>query len=305
MAAPQNAPKIGGTWLYKQGELVLGPLSGEQVVLKLFDGEIDGATLISRMGDNNFVKLSGVGAFKVELAKAEAKHRVAAQAAAERAAAAKTRNAKLAAVGAAGVVAAVVVGYFGYQAAVHGGGADGDFDGITIEPPTIALARARPWSGEELVEYPGARAPAGGNAATRRPAPAAPTAKAPAAAAKAPAPASPSRPAASGRMVADADGLATAEFDQEAINAVVAKHKSGLLPCLKEDAKDRGLSGKVPIEFVIGNDGRVAKLWVDHPNGKGPLHDCLLRELQKWPFKAYPGERATVGLSFNIAARPG
>jgi hypothetical protein len=52
---------------------------------------------------------------------------------------------------------------------------------------------------------------------------------------------------------------------------------------------------------VVGNDGKVVKLWVDHPKySEGPLSQCLLRELQKWPFKPYPGEQATVSLSFTI-----
>ena len=54
-------------------------------------------------------------------------------------------------------------------------------------------------------------------------------------------------------------------------------------------------------EFVVGNDGRVTKLWVDHPTYKtGPLADCLLKELQKWPFHPYAGQQAVVGLSFRI-----
>ncbi len=45
----------------------------------------------------------------------------------------------------------------------------------------------------------------------------------------------------------------------------------------------------------------MARLWVDHPEFKeGSLKECLFRELQKWPFKPYEGERATVGLSFKI-----
>jgi hypothetical protein len=48
----------------------------------------------------------------------------------------------------------------------------------------------------------------------------------------------------------------------------------------------------------------VSKLWVDNPQfKKGPLYECLFTELQKWPFRAYEGERATVGLSFTIGKR--
>ena len=69
----------------------------------------------------------------------------------------------------------------------------------------------------------------------------------------------------------------------------------------EEVRKRPGLSAKIPIEFVIGNDGRVTKLWIDHPMFKeGSLPECLLRELQKWSFKSYPGEQATVGFSFKV-----
>jgi len=87
-----------------------------------------------------------------------------------------------------------------------------------------------------------------------------------------------------------------------AINSVVASRQKSLYPCVAGEAgKHPGLSTKIPIEFVIGNDGRVAKVWVDHSLFKdGPLAECLLKELQKWPFKAYEGERATVGLSFRV-----
>ena len=32
----------------------------------------------------------------------------------------------------------------------------------------------------------------------------------------------------------------------------------------------------------------------------GTLPECLLKELQRWPFKPYQGEQATVGLQFKI-----
>ncbi len=48
----------------------------------------------------------------------------------------------------------------------------------------------------------------------------------------------------------------------------------------------------------------MSKLWIDNPTYKtGPMADCLLRELQKWPFKSYEGEQATVSLSFTIGKR--
>ncbi|MBM4379713.1 MAG: AgmX/PglI C-terminal domain-containing protein [Deltaproteobacteria bacterium] len=100
----------------------------------------------------------------------------------------------------------------------------------------------------------------------------------------------------------DSDGLQTGQFDRNSINLVVSAHKKTLHGCLVAEAERRpGLSAKIPIEFVIGNDGKVNKVWVDHPSFQGgPLPECLLRELRKWPFKPYPGEQATVSLSFRI-----
>ncbi|MEN9799790.1 MAG: hypothetical protein RL653_3487, partial [Pseudomonadota bacterium] len=100
----------------------------------------------------------------------------------------------------------------------------------------------------------------------------------------------------------DSDGLQTGQFDRNSINLVVAAHKKTLHSCLVVEAEKRpGLVAKIPIEFVIGNDGRVARVWVDHPSFQsGSLPDCLLRELKKWPFKPYPGEQATVSLAFKI-----
>ena len=91
-----------------------------------------------------------------------------------------------------------------------------------------------------------------------------------------------------------------AKFDQGTINTVVKAHQRTLFPCLAQINKP-GVMQKIPIEFVIGNNGHVNKVWVDHPDYKtGALPECLLKELQKWPFKNYEGEQATVSLSFNI-----
>ena len=61
---------------------------------------------------------------------------------------------------------------------------------------------------------------------------------------------------------------------------------------------------KIPIEFSIGGNGRVTKVWVDHPEYKnGPLPECLLTQLQKWPFKTHDGENVNVSLSFTVGTK--
>jgi hypothetical protein len=57
----------------------------------------------------------------------------------------------------------------------------------------------------------------------------------------------------------------------------------------------------VPVEFAVGNDGRVAQLWIDEPRFReGPLRDCLARALEAWRFDPFPGQRPTVSLAFGI-----
>jgi len=277
----------GGEWLFRQGELVLGPVPAHRIVDKLFSGEITGSTEISLLGDGHFMRLSEVDFFKLHLAKAEAKLRVDVVAQEARARSTRRRNIRI------GIVAAVSLVFAGGAAvlarylAIHKPWKNADelaFANISVEPPTITLAQVR-GSREELVDYPGK----GGTRMVRKPLEK-----------------TADRPR-SGRAGAkmgeeEPDGLQTAQFDRDGINSVVAARQRSLYPCLAEEVRKRpGFAAKIPIEFVIGNDGRVSKLWIDHPAFKeGPLPDCLLRELQKWPFKPYPGEQATVGLSFKV-----
>lgn len=303
MTAPKNvAPGVGGTWLYKQGELVLGPLPGEQLVAKLYDGELDGRTLVTRKGENQFLPIASQPAFKLELAKAEAKQRVDAAARAEQAERAKKRTLVITSVAVATLIVGSAGAYLGIKGAVHSGGAEEDDFGISISMPKIGLARAG--AGEELLEYPGGpKNPSRPSGSATSSTPSRPKPAAPETGAKAPPKPSGAVAAKAPKTHTEADGLEMAEFDREAINAVVASQKKTLIPCLQAEAR-KGLTGTVPIEFVIGNDGRVSKVWIDHPQGKsGSLPECMLSALKRWPFKPYPGEQATVGLSFNIGGK--
>jgi len=274
---------------------VLGPVTDAQLVEKLYAGELTGATEVAPLGERTFRRLGDLEAFRIHVAKAEAKARV--DAAERTAREAKRRRWLL--LGGAGLALTLVLAGVSWRvarhAAVHGGFGAGEgeegFEDISVEPPTITLARARR-PAEELVEYPDPRrpsAPSGARTASR----------------------TPERKAAGPRAMtaegADADGMQTAVVDQEGINRVVKAHQRALYPCLREEAQRRpGVAIRVPIEFVVGSEGRVTKLWVDNPTLKqGPLYDCFLRELQKWPFQPSPGDGASVALSFNIAGRPG
>ncbi|MFL5344722.1 MAG: AgmX/PglI C-terminal domain-containing protein [Hyalangium sp.] len=292
-------------WLFRQGDLVLGPLSGQQLVEKLYTGEMTADTLIAPPGARAFARMGDVEDFKVHVARAQAKARVDAEVRAERE---RTLRKRLILGGISlAVTAALAIGAWqaARWAAVHGTGSEEDeFAGITVDLPTITLAQARR-DDQDLIAYP-TNSPRPEKTPTEpRPKPAAtPSTTTPSTSAAAVASKTEKKPAAS--ATADPDGLQVAtEFDQGAINKVVKNNQKTLFRCLKEEAERQpGLFAKVPIEFVIGNDGKVSKLYVDNPQyKKGPLYDCLLTELQKWPFKAYNGERASVGLAFTVGKK--
>lgn len=279
----------GGNWLFRHGELVLGPVPAHQIIEKLYSGELEGSSEISLLGDGHFMRLSEVEFFKLHLAKAEAKLRVDAAAQAERVKSKRKRNFGLGIVALLAVLLASGAAAVARYLAIHNPWKSVDelaFADISVEPPIIALAQAR--ANEDLVDYP----TRGGSRTQRRAGERADRTR-----------------SASGRVDRgsrgedeEPDGLKTGQFDRDSINAVVALRQKTLYSCLNEEVRKRpGLTAKIPIEFVIGNDGRVNKLWVDHPMFKeGSLQECLFRELQKWSFKSYPGEQATVGFSFKI-----
>jgi hypothetical protein len=94
-------------------------------------------------------------------------------------------------------------------------------------------------------------------------------------------------------------------WDPSHIEAVVAREQRTLAPCVRAEA-DRapGWSGEIPIEFAIGNDGRVAQLWIDgERRSSAELRSCLTAALGRWSFRPFPGERPVVSLSFRVGAR--
>lgn len=301
LAAQELDPDLSEQqWLFRQGDLVLGPMTGQQLVEKLFTGEMTGDTLIAPPGERDFVRIADVDIFKVHVARAIAKARVDADVRAERQLTMRRRM--IVGVVGAAVTVALAVGAWQVArwAAVHGpGGEEDEYAGISVDLPTIAVAQARK-DDQELFAYPSSspRPPDKVASAETKPKPSgtpntSPTVPAAAVATKKPA----------GSVSTEPDGLQmSTEFDQASINKVVSSNQKTLFRCLKEEAARRpGFAAKIPIEFVIGNDGRVSKLWVDHPQLKqGPLYECFLGELKKWPFKPYKGELASVNLSFKV-----
>lgn len=276
------------TWLFRQGDLILGPVPTKLLVDKLFTGEVNGLTEVQMMGSGIFRKLRDVPELKVHLAKAEAKQRVDAHAEEH----AKTRSKRLVTV--IGVVTGILmvtgiaVAFLGSYLAVHGSTSTADelaWGDITIDAPTVTRAQRN--ADDELVEYTGTG---------RKPPPRTPVGNTPTL------PANPGTP--KPKMgTADSDGMAMGEVDQDAINSVIAKFKPTLIPCIKEVAKPGMPPTQIPIQFTVNESGKVSKVWVDNPDFKsGPLPECLMRELAKWPFKAQ-GTSASVGFAFNIGKK--
>ncbi|MCY0995650.1 AgmX/PglI C-terminal domain-containing protein [Myxococcus sp. MISCRS1] len=304
MAAGQElAADVDGQWLFRHGDLVLGPVSGSVIVEKLKTGELTPESPLALAGERDFHPMREVEPFKVHVALSEARARVDAAVLVER----EKNHKRVLVLGGVAAGLALVLGtvgiYVARNAAVHGWFGEDEFEGIEMEAPVIRVAQARQ-DDEELFDYPTQGAVKPGTPAGTKPTGASTSKPTAVASASRTDDRRPPRPA--GSVGTDPDGMEVAQqFDQSAINRVVAGNKSTLFKCFKEEAeRSPGLAAKIPLEFVIGNDGKVNKLWVDNPQfKKGPLYECLLTELQKWPFRAYEGERATVGLSFNIGKR--
>ena len=307
-------------WLFRQGDLVLGPVTGQQLVDKLYAGALAGDTEVSSTGSTGFRKLKDVEGFQLHVLQAAIRLRVEAEA--RQARARRTQRRLVSA--SVGLVLLAVLGlgawYLSRYLKVYLAGSAADQElSIQVDPPVITPARRS--LPEELFEYPGEkRAPVK-------------TAEAPSdrddradgkgdgkadgkgdgkgdgktpekVASLGPKERPGKRP--TGRVSTDADGLATeVNYDLGAINRVVKSNQASLHKCFKEESERRpGFAAKVPLEFTIGNDGRVAQLWIDNPQlKKGALFECLFTELKKWPFKAYTGERATVNLAFTIGKK--
>ncbi|MFO0597422.1 MAG: AgmX/PglI C-terminal domain-containing protein [Myxococcaceae bacterium] len=283
-------------WLFREGDLILGPVPAQKIIDKLYAGELLPQSEVQLMGSGRFQKVGEVPDFKVHVAKAEAKKRIDAQAAAHHTDV-RQKTVKAIAIG-VGVLATIgiVVAVIGSYLAVHtptGKTAEelawGD---ITIDAPTISKAKRR--DDDELVDYNGSgkKTPANPSNPTT---PSNPIAKNPT---------TPKNPTTSPNNPknTDPDGLQMGEVDEAGINTVVAKNKATLIPCIKTVAKP-GVFMKIPIEFSIAEAGKVSRVWVDNTDLKGSgLEECLLKELQKWPFKpAHAGN--SVNLSFNVGKK--
>lgn len=277
----------GGEWLFRRDGQVFGPVDSRALVAMLYRGEIDGGTAISS-GDGGWAPLGETPLFVVHVKKAEAGLRVEREVTGARALRARKHRARLVLLGLAALV--LVGGAVGGALYVAAGKASDtspllqDF-GAGIRIASAARVGVSQRADADEFEVPADGPPSPGAQPQRRRAKTAPAA----------AGAAPSGSVDGGELVA-------AQFDPKRIQAVVGREQRTLAPCFRAEAeRSPEFRGDVPIEFAIGNDGKVAQLWIDEPRFKeGPLRACLQKALAGWRFEPFPGQRPTVSLAFGI-----
>ncbi len=279
----------GGEWLFRRQGQVFGPLSSVDLARLLYRGEIDASTPISS-GDGRWVPVGQVGPFLVHARRAAAALRVEREVTGARALARRRSRAKTVALTLAIIL--LVVGAVGGAIVLGRRSADTsqleDFgSGIRIASVARVGVSHRATT-EDEIEVP-IGGGAGGKASAQRSTRGVAAPPAPGAA--------PSGAVAGGDLV-------MAQVDARKIQAVVAREQRTLAECFKEEARrSPDFQGDVPIEFAIGNAGRVIELWIDEPRFKhGALRDCLLRQFRSsnWQFERFPGQRPTVQLAFHV-----
>ncbi|MFO0580952.1 MAG: AgmX/PglI C-terminal domain-containing protein [Anaeromyxobacter sp.] len=302
--ADLDDPKLaGGEWLFRKGGEVYGPVDGRRVAELLYAGELDAGTPVSKDDGERWALVSEVPAFVVHAKKAQKKLEIEREITSARALAERRGRLRLAALGAVGLVAiaGAGVGAWVMTRPSAGSGLLEDFgEGIRIvSAAKVGVSRRAAAAGDE-VEVALEPLPATGGPGQPRPArrdrPSQP------ADAGAPPRAPAGRPAGATGTAQGEDLVLEARFDASAIQAGVARQQRTLVPCFREQAaRDPEYRGQVPLEFTIGNDGRIAALWIDEPRFRtGPLRDCVQKALGGWKFDPFPGQRPTVQLAFGV-----
>jgi hypothetical protein len=275
-------------WLFKDGAQIYGPVPETKLVELLLEGRVRGDTLVAGE-DGAWRALADVPGFLVHLRKAEARARVEA----EVTGAARIARRRTALQGSALVIAILLL------VALVGTGAfllatrrwerrnallDDLGDGIAVSSARVG-GGARATAGDDEIEIPELHPGSPGASAKQR------------------APGVPRAHAGPATGTAEGGDLVMAQYDPRRIQEVVARRQGSLAPCLRDEAKrSPEFSGDIPIEFAVGNDGRVAALWIDEPRFKsGPLRECLFARLREWSFDKFPGQRPVVSLSFRIS----
>ncbi|HTN51197.1 MAG TPA: AgmX/PglI C-terminal domain-containing protein [Anaeromyxobacter sp.] len=277
-----DAALDGGEWLFRRSGDVFGPVDSRTLAAMLYRGELEPGTPISA-GDGRWAPVEEEPLFRLHARKAEAALRVEREVTGSRMLALRRRRRRTVAwIAGASLMAAGAVGG-AFLLARQGARTSPLLEDFGAGIRLASAARvgvSRRAAGDEEVEIPIDREAAQAAPSSRR---------------------ERARPAPAGQVAGGE--LVEARYDAARIQAVVAREQRSLAPCLREEAaRSPELRGDVPIEFAIGNDGRVATLWIDDPRLRGgPLEACLTRALAAWRFDPFPGERPTVSLAFRIA----
>ena len=291
---PNEMPETTGPareWLFKAQGQVFGPIREDGFIELILQGKVGAATEVANE-DGIWRSLETVAGFLVHIRKAEARARVEAEVTGSR----KLAQRRSALQGTAAALALVVL------VGAAGSGAwflatrrpwekrsrllDDFGDGIAIGTVRVGSGpRAAAGAGsEDEIAIPDAEAPPRGASARPRRI------------------ASATHVARPGGGTAHGGDLVLAQYDPARVQGVVARRQGSLAPCLREEARrSPEFSGEIPIEFAVGNDGKVAVLWIDEPRFKsGPLRDCILGKLREWSFDSFPGQRPVVSIAFRL-----
>lgn len=284
---PDDPGLEGGEWLFRRDGQVFGPIDSRALAAMLYRGEIDGGTAVST-GDGIWRPVAEVPEFLVHAKKAKAAQRVEREVTGARLLRARRNRRRALAIGLGALllVAAAVGGalHFARRARETSPLLEDFGAGIRIASAARVGVTQRA-TAEDDVEVP-LDGPDAHGAASRRRSPRPPGGA--------------GSPGTSG-IVAGGE-LVAAHFDGRKIQAVVGREQRSLVPCFRDEAaRSPDFRGDVPIEFAVGNDGRVAQLWIDEPRFReGALRECLARALAAWRFDPFPGQRPTVSLAFGI-----
>jgi hypothetical protein len=270
-----------GEWLFEKAGRIYGPVPGDALVDLLYRGEVDARTPVAA-GEGGYRPLGEVTAFHLHVRKAEAKLRVEREVTGARMLARSRRQRRLAVVSLAAAAAVGGAGWWAFRLArerpreARSALLEDFGGGIAVAAPAQVGGSRR--AADDEVEMPPEERIAPGPA---------------------------TRPAGAVAAPRPRDTLVQANWDAAQIQAVVAREQRSLVPCLRAEAeRDRDGPGEIPIEFAIGNDGRVVQLWIDGPRkGSADLRACLLGVLRGWAFRPFAGERPVVSLSFRVGGR--
>lgn len=288
-SAPQPAGMdlgtTGGDWLFKQGDMLLGPVPARVLVDKLYRGEIDGRTPVAPEGHDEFVPIETVEFFKLHAKKAQVKVKVDQDTQTMRVQAQRKRMTRVGGFVGLGVLLLGVGAYGAYWLAVnkpwrHDDAAD--LVMIEVDPPKIALAV--PQEDGVAVDIPVGSPTKPGSTAPRH------TSRAKHGSAPTPTPGP--------QGSAEPDGMSGGPtFDQEALREAANAKMGSLRSCIIAEAKAHPEQpGHLQFELHVSSGGKVSKVWLEAPYGEGSLHDCVTKTIASWTFPKYSGEEANVTL---------